>query len=208
VGYCGGVRPLPTYRKVCCDADYADYAEAIAIDYDPSILTYADVLDAFFRSHDATASGRSRQYASIIFARDDDQLAVAEQVIALHPRAVTTIEPDAPFWEAESYHQKWLLQRTERCPRTRARMRAAHSSSPPPTRIDRVPHESGKRPLMLALGLAAPDELLGPAPTILNAVAGGRLRPRVAMARLEALLDTGEHCPRAHSEICTILESW
>jgi len=176
VGYCGGVRPLPTYRKVCCDADYADYAEAIAIDYDPSILTYADVLDAFFRSHDATASGRSRQYASIIFARDDDQLAVAEQVIALHPRAVTTIEPDAPFWEAESYHQKWLLQR--------------------------------KRPLMLALGLAAPDELLGPAPTILNAVAGGRLRPRVAMARLEALLDTGEHCPRAHSEICTILESW
>ena len=47
VGYCGGQNPNPTYKSVCADPLYSDYAEAIHIDYDPSVLSYADVVDAF-----------------------------------------------------------------------------------------------------------------------------------------------------------------
>mmetsp|Transcript_55029 Transcript_55029/g.109241 ORF Transcript_55029/g.109241 Transcript_55029/m.109241 type:complete len:96 (-) Transcript_55029:221-508(-) len=90
------------------------------------------------------------------------------------PRASTSLEPAAPFWEAEAYHQKWLLQR--------------------------------KRPMMLALGLGEPDELLGPAPTLLNAVAGGRLRGAVAIQRLDALLKAGELSGTAHGELCALLQ--
>jgi len=111
VGYCGGTRDFPTYRKVCGDDAFDDYAEAVHIDFDPSVLSYGDVLDAFFRMHDATASGRSRQYASIIFTHGEEQRLAAEAALAEQRRAATTIEPAQPFWDAEAYHQKWLLQR-------------------------------------------------------------------------------------------------
>ena len=77
VGYCGGSYPEPTYRKVCGDPVYSDYAEAVHVDFDPSVLTYDQLLDAFFNLHDAIAAGRSRQYASIIFSHDDEQASAA-----------------------------------------------------------------------------------------------------------------------------------
>lgn len=174
VGYCGGTKEQPSYKSVCGDPSYNDYAEAITIDFDPTVLSYTEIIDAFFRSHDALAGGRSRQYSSIIFAHDDNQHAIAAQALASQPRATTSLERAAPFWEAESYHQKWLLQR--------------------------------KRPLMLALGLTEYDELLGPAATMLNAVAGGRMRERVAIRRLDGLLERGAISGAAHGELCALLQ--
>lgn len=111
VGYCGGTASGPSYHAVCSNPLFEDYAEAVHIDYDPLVLSYDDVLTAFFRMHDATARGRSRQYASIIFTHGEEQRRAAEAKLATQPRAWTSIEQAAPFWDAEAYHQKWLLQR-------------------------------------------------------------------------------------------------
>jgi len=174
VGYCGGHRPNPSYKAVCGDPAYGDYAEAISLDYDPSILSYDDVLDAFFRCHDAISGGRSRQYSSIIFCHDEGQQRSAERAVAARPRVSTTIEAEQSFWAAEPYHQKWLLQR--------------------------------KRPLMAALGLQAPDELLwSPAATVLNAAASRRLTPSRALQRLEALVEGGELSLQALENVRTAL---
>jgi len=174
VGYCGGVRPDPTYRRVCADPSYSDYAEALHVDYDPSLLSYTDVLDAFFLAHDALSGGRSRQYSSIIFTHSEEQAELAADALAARPRASTAVERAAPFWEAEPYHQKWLLQR--------------------------------KRDLMLALGMEAVDELTGEAATIVNAVASGNLRGRVALQRLEPLMASGQLSPGAHGSLAALLD--
>jgi len=176
VGYCGGSLPQPTYKAVCNDPSFDDYAESVCIEYSPNVLSFGDVLEAFFRSHDYIAAQRSRQYASIIFAHNDEQYAEAERALDALPRAATTLERVSPFWTAEPYHQKWLLQR--------------------------------KRPLMLALGLTSVDDLLGPAPTILNAAAAGKLRPKVALARLEVLMEDGMLVPSAFAALGEILEEF
>ena len=59
---------------------------------------------------------------------------------------------------------------------------------------------------MLALGLTEYDELLGPAATVLNAVAGGRIREQLAIRRLDTLLETGDISGTAHGELCALLE--
>jgi len=110
VGYCGGSLADPTYRKVCNNADFADYAETISLEFDPSILSYEEMLDAFFRAHDSQARGRSRQYASIIFAHTDTQRAAAEERLCSADNTLIEAAPEV-FWDAEPYHQKWLLQR-------------------------------------------------------------------------------------------------
>ena len=87
----------------------------MTIDFDPAVISYEGILDAFFRCHDAAAGGRSRQYASIIFAHDESQLAAANKAVAERPGVKTTVEEAVGerglFWVAEAYHQKWLLQR-------------------------------------------------------------------------------------------------
>ena len=174
VGYCGGEKANPSYRKVCNDASYGDYAESVIIDYDPSVISYEGILDGFFRAHDAVASGRSRQYASIIFAHDESQAAAAAKAVASRPGVQTSIEAAAPFWVAEAYPQKWLLQR--------------------------------KRPLFLALGMMERDELLGPPATTLNAVAAGKIQPRVALERLEKLMLCGDLSPAAQGRIASLID--
>ena len=57
----------PSYRKVCNDRDFSDYAETIRVEFDAAKLPYDDLLDSFFNAHDATARGKSRQYASVVF---------------------------------------------------------------------------------------------------------------------------------------------
>lgn len=111
VGYSGGLLHGPTYKLVCNDGLYSDWSESIQVEYDPSVVSYSDVLDAFFRGHDANSRGRSRQYGSFIFAHDEKQLELAHVALADRPRANTIIEPFRSFWDAEAYHQKWLLQR-------------------------------------------------------------------------------------------------
>jgi len=173
VGYCGGTKENPTYRKVCNNADYGDYVEAVSIDFDPAVVSYSGVLDHFFRSHDAIASGRSRQYASVIFAHDNEQAAAAADAVAARPGVATLVEPATPFWVAEAYHQKWLLQR--------------------------------KRSLFLSLGLMEREQLLGAPATVLNAAAAGKLRPEVALERLEQLVWEGELPSERVSAVANVL---
>ena len=164
---------------MCNNADYADYAEAVVIDYDPTVISYEGIIDAFFRTHDAVAAGRSRQYASIIFAHDEQQLEIAQKAIAERPGVKTTVEvavgEQGLFWEAEAYHQKWLLQR--------------------------------KRPLFQAAGFMEREELLGPTATVLNAAAAAKLPGRVALERLEKLMARGDGpSPAAHGAITALLD--
>ena len=110
VGYCGGSRPNPSYKAVCSDLAFDDYSETIHIDFDPNIVSYDTVLEAFFRCHDPIAAGRSRQYASIIFTHGDEQARAAQRAVEERPRVSTTIEDAAAshFWNAEAYHRARL----------------------------------------------------------------------------------------------------
>jgi len=114
-GYIGGARPNPTYEQVCSGT--TGHAEAIRISFDPSVISYADLLDIFFATHNPTTLNRQgndvgTQYRSAIFPHSPEQ---AEQARAAIDRAqvdqtdpiVTTIEDDAPWYPAEDYHQKY-----------------------------------------------------------------------------------------------------
>ncbi|KFG91139.1 Peptide methionine sulfoxide reductase MsrA [Sphingobium herbicidovorans NBRC 16415] len=123
-GYIGGQRPNPTYEQVCSGA--TGHAEAIRITYDPQVISYGDLLDIFFATHDPTTLNRQgndvgTQYRSAIFPRSSEQEAEARAAIA---RAqpdhgspiVTTIEADAPWYPAEDYHQKYWERAGDRNP--------------------------------------------------------------------------------------------
>lgn len=114
VGYSGGDTPNATYRN------HGDHAEAIEIVYDPSVITYRDLLEFFFQVHDPTTKDRQgndlgRSYRSAIYYVDDAQRQVAVDTIAdveasgLWPgKVVTEVEPVGDFWEAEPEHQDYL----------------------------------------------------------------------------------------------------
>jgi peptide-methionine (S)-S-oxide reductase len=114
-GYIGGQLPNPSYEQVCSGA--TGHAEAIRIAYDPEEISYGDLLDIFFATHDPTTLNRQgndigTQYRSAIFPHSPEQEAEAKAAIARaqpdHPSPiVTTIEPDAPWYPAEDYHQKY-----------------------------------------------------------------------------------------------------
>jgi len=114
-GYVGGETPNPTYRQVCNEE--TGHAEAIQLTFDPSILSYRELLEFFFAFHDPTTLDRQghdvgTQYRSEIFYHSPGQKAVAEQVIAdlTRDRAfddpiVTRLAPAGAFYPAEAYHQ-------------------------------------------------------------------------------------------------------
>ena len=115
-GYIGGPRPNPTYEQVCSGA--TGHAEAVQITFDPAQVTYADLLDIFFHTHDPTTLNRQggdagTQYRSAIFPHSPEQRAEAEAAIARNQAdwdnpIVTTIEADAPWYPAEAYHQRYF----------------------------------------------------------------------------------------------------
>ena len=114
VGYTGGSVENATYRH------HEGHAEAIEIVFDPSIVSYRDILAFFFQIHDPTTvdrqgNDRGSSYRSAIFYLNDDQHQVALDVIAdvnasgLWPGAVVTeVSPAGAFWEAEPEHQDYL----------------------------------------------------------------------------------------------------
>lgn len=114
VGYTGGDVPNATYRN------HGTHAEAIEIVFDPSRLSYRQVLEFFFQIHDPTTKNRQGNdvglsYRSAIFYLDDGQKQVALDTIAdadasgLWPGTVVTeLAPAGPFWEAEPEHQDYL----------------------------------------------------------------------------------------------------
>ncbi len=109
VGYTGGTKPHPTYRAL------GDHAETVQIDYDPSKISYEELLRVFWAGHDPTYPSWSRQYASIIFAHDDAQGRLADasrsQIERERGRKVhTEIVAYSGFTPAEDYHQKHSLR--------------------------------------------------------------------------------------------------
>jgi peptide-methionine (S)-S-oxide reductase len=118
-GYIGGTMANPDYRTVCSGT--TGHAEAIKVEFDPAVISYAEVLDVFMGTHDPTQLNRQgndigTQYRSAIFPLDNDQLAEAEAAIARANeehggRVVTTIEgfsdgvQVSPWYPAEDYHQ-------------------------------------------------------------------------------------------------------
>lgn len=123
-GYIGGPLPDPTYEQVC--AGTTGHAEAIRITYDPAVISYADMLDIFFATHDPTTLNRQgndvgTQYRSAIFPHSPEQEVAARAGIARAQAdqsspIVTTIEADAPWYPAEDYHQKYWDRAGDRNP--------------------------------------------------------------------------------------------
>lgn len=110
MGYAGGTSPSPTYRNI------GDHAEAIQLDFDPTVITYEDLIDQFQKGNHPTRPPFSRQYMSAVFCHDAQQLAVAQhKTDALSQRLgrtiYTEIQQTTHFTLAEDYHQKYRLQR-------------------------------------------------------------------------------------------------
>lgn len=123
-GYTGGHVPNPTYEQVCSHT--TGHTEAVKIVFDPDLMSYEDLLGYYWQVTDPTdASGqfqdRGDNYRPVIFYNSPEQKAAAEkskQELAESGRfadpIVTKIEPAAPFYEAEDYHQQFYLKHPDR----------------------------------------------------------------------------------------------
>ncbi|MBB3911740.1 peptide-methionine (S)-S-oxide reductase MsrA [Sphingomonas desiccabilis] len=122
-GYIGGTVPNPTYKQVC--GGDTGHAEAIRITYDADQISYDEMLDIFFATHDPTQLNRQgndigTQYRSAIFPHDADQEARAragiERAGETGGKIVTTIEPLGEWYPAEGYHQEYWEGEGQRNP--------------------------------------------------------------------------------------------
>lgn len=112
VGYAGGTNDNPTYEN------HPGHAETLAVTYDPTKTTEAELLDYFYQIHDPTTMNRQgndvgSSYRSSIFYENDEQKAEAEKAVQRNQiywesPIVTQIEPLGTFWVAEDYHQDYL----------------------------------------------------------------------------------------------------
>ncbi len=117
-GYSGGAVPNPSYKQVCTGR--TGHAEVVQVTFDPNIISFGDILRVFFTVHDPTTLNRQgadvgTQYRSIILYHDNEQKAVAEQVIKeiagegiWDAPIVTQILPFDTFYKAEDYHQDYF----------------------------------------------------------------------------------------------------
>ncbi len=117
VGYMGGTHASPTYES------HTGHAEALEITYNPSEITYRELLDFFFRIHDPTTKDRQgndvgTSYRSAIFYQTAEEERESKDVIQLvndsgrwDSPVVTTLEGNATFYPAEDYHQDYLKQK-------------------------------------------------------------------------------------------------
>jgi peptide-methionine (S)-S-oxide reductase len=121
VGYAGGKKENPSYEDVCTDE--TGHAEVVEVEFDPSQISYDQLLDVFWSNHNPTTMNRQgpdagTQYRSVIFYHSPTQKAAAEQSKAKMDKSgrfnrpiVTQIEPAPTFWRAEEYHQRYLAKR-------------------------------------------------------------------------------------------------
>lgn len=117
VGYMGGSLDNPTYEDVCTDR--TGHAEVVEVLYDPTAVSYKDLLEVFWKIHDPTTLNRQgpdrgTQYRSVIFYHTPEQEAQARESInelkqsgRYKKEIVTAIEPASKFWKAEEYHQQY-----------------------------------------------------------------------------------------------------
>jgi peptide-methionine (S)-S-oxide reductase len=114
-GYAGGHTAKPTYQQVC--GGNTGHAEVVRITFDPTVITFRELLEVFFTTHDPTTLNRQgndigTQYRSVIFCQNSEQRATAESVIAeltadhVFPSPIVTdLAGPAEFYKAEDYHQ-------------------------------------------------------------------------------------------------------
>ena len=124
VGYTGGETASPTYEQVCSGA--TGHAEAVKIVYDPSVVSYRQLLDVFFGVHDARQVNRQgpdigTQYRSAIFYHDAEQEQAARDAIAAFDEVLpegeaiaTQLVAAEDFWPAEEYHQQYIAKQRAR----------------------------------------------------------------------------------------------
>ena len=117
-GYSGGHTENPTYQQVCSET--TGHAEVVQIRFDPSQLTFKELLQVYFTVHDPTQLNRQgndigSSYRSAIFYHSDEQKRVAEEVIAeitaeaiYDKPIVTEVTAFGKFWPAENYHQEYF----------------------------------------------------------------------------------------------------
>jgi len=118
VGYSGGKKDSPTYEQVCTGD--TGHAEVVEVDFDPSVVTYSELLDVFWSCHDPTTKDRQgpdigHQYRSVIYYLDDRQKKLAEESMndvsksgRFRDSIVTEIHPIKEYYKAEDYHQDYF----------------------------------------------------------------------------------------------------
>jgi peptide-methionine (S)-S-oxide reductase len=116
VGYTGGKNDHPTYES------HPGHAEAVEINYDETKTSYKELIDFFFQIHNPTTlnqqgNDKGTSYRSAIFYASDEEKKIAEEMIEIVNESerwpdpvVTTLEPLTQFWEAEDYHQDYLVK--------------------------------------------------------------------------------------------------
>ena len=125
VGYMGGQTTSPTYKDVCDDD--TGHAEVVHLQFDPEKVSYQELLDLFWCSHNPTTRNRQgpdvgTQYRSVIFTyspEQESQAKISKQVLEESHRwpnpIVTEILPAPPFYRAEEYHQQYHLKHGGSC---------------------------------------------------------------------------------------------
>jgi len=119
-GYAAGDTPDPDYQSVCSGS--TGHAEVVQVHFDPEVISYREILEIFFLTHDPTTPNQQgadvgSQYRSIILYGSDDQRQVAEDFIAelesngvFDAPVVTDVEELETFYPAEDYHQDYFLR--------------------------------------------------------------------------------------------------
>ena len=117
-GYSGGTVTNPSYEQVCTGK--TGHAEVVQVTFDSTVISFKEILQVFFTVHDPTTLNRQggdigTQYRSVIFYRNNEQKAAAEQVLKETTAAgiwdapiVTQVEPLKVFYKAEDYHQEYF----------------------------------------------------------------------------------------------------
>lgn len=147
-GYTGGTTSNPTYKSVTYE-DTGHY-EAVKVSYDPTMVSYSELVEYFFRHVDPTDAGgqfcdRGASYRTAIFAQEGDQITTAKTIKTQLDKAsdlpapiITPVLPASAFWDAEGYHQDYYLTNPVRykyyrysCGRD-ARVKAVWKNAPEP----------------------------------------------------------------------------
>lgn len=126
VGYLGGHFKNPTYQDIC--SGETGHAEVVEVEYDPSIVSYDELLEVFWEIHDPTTLNRQgpdigTQYRSAIFFHNPEQRSAAQASMEKQQKngkhksqIVTELTPASQFYRAEEYHQQYLEKRNlSRC---------------------------------------------------------------------------------------------
>ena len=119
VGYCGGNTKETTYEEVC--SGKTNHAEVVKIEFDNTIISYAQIIEKFFQMHDPTTLNKQgpdigTQYRSEIFFINDEQKKIAEEIKSnlnkkYKGKIITNISIEKNYCKAEEYHQKYIQKK-------------------------------------------------------------------------------------------------